>query len=115
MKIKLDHYSKEKRTVIDPKFMGSNHAGEETKRPERVPRLYWYRHDTKPEYVFKNHVRHTWEGELDLYDIALDKDGLVEGQLPNIWEGNLVVGGYDGYFSSEFYPEIIAVFKRIEL
>ena len=115
MKIKLDHYSEEKREVIDPKFMGSNRAGEETKRSERVSRVYWYRHGTKPEYVFKNAVRHTWEGDLDLYDIAQDKDGLVDGQCMDIWEKSLIVGGYDGYFSSSFYPEIIAVFKKIVL
>lgn len=95
--------------------MGSNHAGEETKRPGRVPRAYWYRYGTKPEYVFKSAVRHTWEGELDLYDITEDKEGLVEGQLPDVWEFKLIIKGYEGYFSSEFYPEILAVFKRIEL
>ena len=114
MKIKLDHYSKEKRSSVDPEFMGTAHAGEEKKRV-KVPRSYWYRHGTKPEHFLNHSVKHTGEGALDLYDVSDDRDGLVEGLDPSVWEENLVVAGYDGYFNSLFYPEIIAVFKKIDL
>ena len=115
MKIKLDHYSKEKRQVIDPTFMGTGHAGEEKDR-EKVPRSYWYRSGTKPELMLKNFVKHTWEGDLDLYDVSCDPDGILgDFPDPNIWEANIITAGYDGYYNSGFYTEIISVFKKIEV
>ena len=112
MKVKLEHYSRERRKIIDPEFMGTAYAGEERKRPERVPRSYWYLAGTNPEHWFKNYTKHTWEGNLRLYDIG--KDELIIYDSAFLFEERLKNAGFDGYYNSGFYPEIVAIFKKLE-
>ena len=128
--IALDHYSKERRSVIDPEKMGSAHAGEEKKRGDIIPRSYYYVSGTLPEQRLfgvtsdaNGHVKHTVKVPASLYDYASDPEGIYHElkdsglsgtELTNAYERAIAAKGYDGY-SHRNRPDVVAMFRPVRV
>jgi hypothetical protein len=134
MTINLIHYStKSGLTLLDPKYQGTGSRGEETKRgrPE-VTRINFYRANTRTEssIVANANAKYIVKANEDsLYDLATDKDGILNdayeawskmlsrcGSYDDYKLGKLKAAGYKGYFNSS-HPSlnnVVALFEAQE-
>lgn len=125
-KLRLSHYSKEPRKVIDPKFLGTGYSSAELRGG--VPRVkmasFYNEAAGRPErsVVSSAPVKHEVEGRFKVLDLATDtgKEAMMEamrkgqpGTPEFLSELNRVIGkaGYDGYLNSEVSPNIYRLLK----
>src|SRR6185312_3245401 len=121
-KVLLDHYSDRPRSVIDPAYQGSAHAGAESAREDRIPRSYYYTSGTIPEPMFwRGHTKQTLSVKPTLYDIVGDPlglkeklagEGLTGPAFTSALERAIAAHGFDGYASKE-RPSIVSLFRPV--
>lgn len=122
--IELEHYSKEKRTLIDPAHFGSAQAGAETARaddPNFVPRSYYYMQGTVPEPRFLSNTRHRVTVPAALYDYKNDPAGYKDAlqhlhptDRMTAYERAIASNGWDGYAHRD-NPHAIVMFRPVKL
>lgn len=124
----LYHYSNHPEVVgvIDPKHHGTGVVGKERGRPGRLPRSYYYDTPEDHEPIVTEQAKHRYTVQhpgkiLDLAsdeskhvrDAAKNEYGIIE---PDKLEAVIHQKGYNGYKNSAgSYPNIVAVFKPLEI
>lgn len=119
--IALEHWSRDKRSLIDPARQGSGQPGGERARmtdPNFIPRTYYYVEGTVPEPRFQSSTRHRISVPAAIYDMAHDPAGIRQKiSDPNNqseYERAIAAHGWDG-IASRHQPHVVQLFRPVRI